>query len=288
MPSERLVECQDCGYRWESGAENPRCAKSDCGRSRNVEPVADDLDRDDDLDDDQDQPVEDVEETPDEGGDAEPGRGTPSGESDEDTDPDNGSGGYTPAFQTQQTRTDTARERATTTDEDVREAVDDAGQDDGDQDGDQDDDQDGSDQQPSGPDELPEIDPETLKPAIEATFGLAATQRGDHWDVDEDEAMKLAEGWTPVINHYAPHVLRQYTEVGAALIVTYTVLAPRLAEDKRLADLEEKAAEDTDASGSVREPRIEEAGEGIDVEIEDSSETSDPAEAAPVGGYANV
>lgn len=217
MTEKRLVECQDCGYRWKSSAAEPRCSKSECGRSRNVEAVADDLDDD-------------------------PGQG----------------------------------------DRDEPEPVED------DQEDDDEDDQEDSDQQPSGPDELPEIDPETLEPALKATFNLAATNRGDHWELDDEEAEKLAEGWCPVINHYAPHFLRQYTELGAAVIVTYTVVGPRLAEDKKLAELEEKATDDE--TGTVRRQRTEEddAVEIDELPDEEQTPASEAGEESQIGGYAAV
>lgn len=271
MPSNRLVECLDCGYRWESSAASPRCSKSDCGRSRNVEPVADDVDDDDEPD----EANQDGDARPDGGGDT--GRGVPGGETDDD-EPEN-AGGYTPAFETTQTRTDTTRSTASPTDE-----ADEA-------DDDEEPDADGDDEQVEpASDDLPDLDPEQLVPALEATFGAAATKRGDHWELDEDEAEQLAKGWTPVINHYAPHVFQQYTEVGAALIVTYTVLGPRLAEDKRLAEQAEKAAEDTDAEGTVREPRVSDVDdEQLDLGGEEI-ETDSPAEQTTedIGGYASV
>ena len=258
MASNRLVECQDCGYRWESSADNPRCSQSDCGRSRNVEDVADDLD--DDLDDEADdqldqQPVED--------------------DTDDDLDDGDDDGGrdaYTPAFESENVRTDTdpgspSSSTSTSTSTD-----------------DEDDEDDEASDGPSGPDEVPELDPEQLVPAFEASFNMVAVQRGQHWELSDDEAEQLAEGWTPVINHYAPYVMRQYTELGLAAMVTFSVVGPRLAKDKQLSQRAEKAAEDTDDSGTVRESTtVEDA-----VEDEQDGQTAAGSDSGPIGGFANV
>lgn len=48
MAEERLVECQVCGYRWESSAKTPQCTDPNdtCGRSRRVEEVQPDESQD--------------------------------------------------------------------------------------------------------------------------------------------------------------------------------------------------------------------------------------------------
>ena len=260
MASNRLVECQDCGYRWESSADNPRCSQSDCGRSRNVEDVADDLD--DDLDDEADDQLD--QQPVDEEIDDEP-------EPVEDDDDGSSRDAYTPAFESENVRTDTdpgspSSSTSTSTDED------------------EDDEDDEASSGPSGPDEVPELDPEQLVPAFEASFNMVAVQRGQHWELSDDEAEQLAEGWTPVINHYAPYVMRQYTELGLAAMVTFSVVGPRLAKDKQLSQRAEKAAEDTDDSGTVRESTtVEDA-----VEDEQDGQTAAGSDSGPIGGFANV
>jgi len=264
MASERFVECQDCGYRWDSTAEDPRCPKSDCGRSRNVDAVADEADDEQDGDDLEDEP------------EADEGNNSQSGSIDEDSEPDDSeqsdSDGYTPAFSTKTTRKDTARSTPTDADED-----------DGDRD-DEGDDEEATDADPSTDAEIPELDPEQLVPALNATFNVAAKRRGDHWELDDedDEAEQLAEAWTPVINNYAPHVMREYTEIGAAVLVTYTVLGPRLAKDAEIKKREEKAAEDTTDSGTVRKARTEEP----DTEAQADEQQTDAD--AEIGGFAAV
>jgi len=262
MASERLVECQDCGYRWESSADSPRCSKSDCGRSRNVEPVADDVD-------DQDE-SEDVEQTVDDD------RPEPDPVDDELEDDQGDEDGYSPAFETTQTRSETEP----TAPDDVE----------GDQDGREEESTSSSSDdgpEPEGPDEVPELDPETLETAFSATFDAVAISRGDHWKLDDDESEQLAEGWTPVINHYAPYLFKQYTEVGVAVMITAGIVGPRVVEDREQAKREAKAEEDTEQTGTVREPRIEMEEEPIDQEPDIEQEPA-PAETATAGGYANV
>jgi len=253
MAEKRLVECQDCGYRWESGADSPRCAKSDCGRSRNVEPVEDDADDpveqepvedavDDDLEDDA---VED--------------------------DADDGEG-YTPAFEASTVRTGAERGNpgsSTSTD---------------DEDDDEDDGSSSTDEQPEGPDEVPDIDAEQLKPAIDATFNMLAVSRGEHWKLDDDEAEQLADGWTPVMNHYAPIILKENALIVTAAITSYGVLAPRLAKDRELAEQDERQAVDDEAdAGSVRQAVVEDT-----VEDEQPDEQTPSSNGAAPGGYASV
>ena len=193
---------------------------------------------------------------------------------DDDPEPDDGDS-YTPAFETATTRKDVDRGTPTPTG--------------GDGDGDEQDADEGDDEEePEGEGDIPDLDPEQLKPALEATFGMVAVERGDHWELDEEEAEKLAEGWCPVINHYAPYFLRQYTEVGAAAIITFTVVGPRLAEDREQARREEAESVDDEAgAGTVREPRVEEDTDPVDDAVDEqqpaTTETTDE-----VGGYASV
>lgn len=276
MTEERLVECQDCGYRWESSAENPRCSKADCGRSRNVEDVADDLDGEDES--------EEIDETS--STDMDPSDEQAEEATDTEPDEEDEGGGYTPAFETEQTRTDTERAARSTSststdEEDEQEDADDEAE------------VQESEEASSGPStdaEIPELEPEQLVPAFEATFNVAATKRGDHWELDDDEAQQLATGWCPVINHYAPHMLREHTVLGAAIITTYGVLGPRLAKDAELAEQDERQAErqrDTEA-GSTR--YVEDEGDGLDLggQLDEEDSTEQTSEEAAPGGYAAV
>ena len=227
------------------------------------EPVDDSTDEQDAVDDDlDDEPVEDEDAVEDE------------------QDGDDDGGGYTPAFEASQVRTDADRQTPTSTsdeDEDTDESTDDSTDEDGD---------DSTDEQPEGEGEIPDLDPDQLKPALDATFSMVAVNRGEHWKLDDEEAEKLAEGWCPVINHYAPHFMKEYTELGAAAMITFSVMAPRLAEDRRQAEQarREEEAEETAEAGTVRQARTEEDTDTVDAAVDEQQ--TDAAEAP--GGYASV
>lgn len=263
MSEGRKVECQDCGYRWNSTADKPRCPKAECGRSRNVTPV-------EDLPDD----GQDTADKPDDDADVEE-----STESDTSTEDE----GYTPGFQSVVNRSDYVDDDrpdppSSSDDEDVDDVEDEDGE-----------------QPVPDPDELPELEPEQLEMGIDVMFDMAARRRGPHWGLDdmpdsskyETEAEALAIAWTPVVNHYAPYLFRQYTEVGIALMCTASIMAPRLAEDRRLAEQEDAEQRDDQAStGSerVRQPVVEEedSGPSFDVDDREPTDTSN----IDIGGYA--
>jgi len=261
MTDARLVECQDCGYRWESSASSPRCSKADCGRSRNVEPVEDEpTDEDDEADDLDDDPVDDPVDD--------------SVEQDDDGD----DGGFTASFKSREQTADHVDAETPDLDDDL-----DDEDDDGEQDGD-----DGKDADPA--EDVPDLDPEQLETGFDLTFDVIANQRGEHWrlDDDADEAEKLAKAWTPVMNHYAPVLFRQHTEVGVALIATVSIIGPRLAEDKRLAEQEaerERAARDGEP-GEPRESTVVEDDDAVDDAQDWGAPDDEPTETQ--SGWANA
>lgn len=282
MVEKRLVECQDCGYRWESTAESPRCAKAECGRSRHVEPVHD---RDETTDEDD----EDARPAPSAEMDAEPAEPIEDDEDDEQDD-EQADEGYTPAFTSSSVRKDSEPEEPEPIEADE----------DGDReqsrsrsrsepDRDEADDRDEQEPEPAEAEPRPaeiELDPETLEPAIDTTFQIAANRRGPHWELEDDEAGLLADSWCPVLNHYAPAMMREHTIVGVALLATYSVVGPKLSEDRKLREIEEADREDTEPTNSLREPVIEDADEEPAERIEETP--SDPERNGAVGGYANV
>lgn len=283
MTESRTVECQDCGYRWESSAADPRCSKSTCGRSRNVEPVEDDLDDEPDEGDRDDEP-EALDSQMDPADDLDD-------DLDDEQDADDDEGGFTAAFESVNQTADvepSTPEPSTSTDED-----------DGDEQ-DADDEDSGSD----GPDpaeDVPEIDPEQLAVAFDVTFDMAADRRGDHWALDDGEDMKLGKAWAPVLNTYAPTLFAEHTEVGIAVMCTFAVVAPKLAEDRELAELrkqQERAAQDGEP-GEVREPDTGSTEWTPPTEEPDEQESQTPEwpdaegdganrQAATAGGYENV
>lgn len=258
-----LVECQDCGYRWESSADSPRCSKADCGRSRNVEPVeqaADEPDEDDSQD-----PVDD---------DAEHVEAEPVEDDDDQDDADDG-GGFAAAFESREQAADLRDEPSPPTDDDQDDDADEQA----------DDDADGT----PDPEDIPDINPEQLEAGFTVTFDLIANRRGEHWELAEredgkDEAEQLAEVWTPVLNHYAPYLFKKHTEVGVAVLASATILAPRLAEDRRQAEQREREEQDR-RDGEPGEPREPEPVEDADIGTEWTDE-QDAEQTA--GGYANV
>lgn len=179
---------------------------------------------------------------------------------------DNEDGGYTPAFTTETVEKETDQ-RPPIPEEPI----------------DQDDDQDGDRDEPAEatPADL-ELDAETLEPALETTFVMIANRRGPHWELENGESEHLADAWTPVLNHYAPSVVREHTVVGVAVLSTFAIVAPRMAEDRALSQHEHARAEDDQPTDSIREPVIEEPDE------ETIEEPSEPEKNGAVGGYANV
>lgn len=273
--SSRLVECQDCGNRWDSTASRPRCSKAECGRSRNVEPVADDPAGDDAGDVEPEELEAELEEDRPDPGDEE--------KADRKSGEDPGDGddaSYSPGFEVRDVRTQDDTERAAPEAPTSDEAADD---------------DEGEDEGFSGdPEDIPEIDPEQLEPGFRITFRQLARRRGEHWhledadarDADKGEAEELAAAWAPVINHYAPHIFREYTELGMALVVTVSVVGPRYMTDRQLEELAEKRAEDDEATDGAVEP------ETVDTEPERDpdavADAAEPDEEELAGAFAKV
>lgn len=261
MTEKRTVECQDCGYRWESSATNPRCSKSDCGRSRNVEAV------DGDRDDDPDESTSSV--------DSDELTETTQVEDDDDLedDVDDGGGGFTASFESidQRTETDDADLDLDALGSTSQEDEDDADQEASD------------DEQGAEPaEDVPELDPEQLEAAFSLTFDVVDQQQRADWTLDDDEAAKLGKAWAPVANEYMPYMLAEHTEIGIAVVCTASIVMPRLARERTLADREEQEArEAANGEAEIREP------EPVDDEPSTTIETTDTA-APDTGGYANV
>lgn len=281
MSEKRLVECQDCGYRWESSADRPRCSKSACGRSRNVEAVHGD---DGDQDDGDDEAEPELGESEDDEGNDDSGS-TDDGGSDDSTpesSENGGSDGFTPTFETVESgwtpgESDDDGPDLDAPDLEEHGDEDRADEDDGDQ-------EDGDDEEEADPaEEVPELEPEQLEVAFGTTFDLLANQRGDYWELDDDEQEKLAKAWCPVANQYAPHLLRTHTPVAIAAVCTVSIVAPRLQEDRERAKLEaaEERAERDGEPGSVRR--------AAETDSPDPEEDSEQAEAATsMGGYSDL
>ena len=253
MTEKRTVECQDCGYRWESSAANPRCSKADCGRSRNVEPV-DAVEDDDDADEPEpDEPADD-----DRDDEPEP---EPDDETEPETPEDGEGDGYTPRFETRKNRAEDVADAADDPDGEVWTA-------------DEPEPEDEADAEEEDDEDVPELEPEDLEPMMAVAFDMAATRRGDHWELQEDEAERLSEAWVPVMNQYAPHVLREHYAITVAGMATVAVLRPRLKEDKRQQEKEEAKARD---DASLTKPDADEE-ESDAIAVEATAETTDTTE----------
>lgn len=240
MADGRLVRCRECGHEWTSTADDPRCSdpNDECGRAR-----ADVVDENADSN-----------ESPDD---------TASRTDSTDSPDDSDSDGWTPIFETKDERTGSG---------DVADAPSIETDDDGDDDGESSSDDDGPDA------EIPELDAEDVRPFLVTMFGgppesgdepipgYMSQQRGRHWAMRDHELNQLSRAYARVGNKYLPYLLQEYTVEGLALITTATVIAPRLQEDRRRAEREEKRARDTEANtGNVRS----------DTTGSDSSTTSD-------------
>jgi hypothetical protein len=258
VTGKRTVECQDCGYRWDSSASDPRCSKSECGRSRNVEPVKDD--------------------STEIGDDGEPVEDDSTEIEDDESDTDDG---FKAAFESVNQRADV--DPTADTSPPTRTSDDDEDSDDSDDDA-----SDG----PDPAEDVPEIDPEQLTVAFDVTFDFAADRRGEHWKLDDGEGQKLGKAWAPVLNTYAPRLFAEHTEVGIAVMATFAVVAPKLAEDRELQKLREQQqrAEQDGEPGEVREP----TDGSTEAEATDTPEWPDEQgdganrDAATAGGYDNV
>lgn len=244
MQESRRVECKDpdCGYTWESTADDPRCPDPDsiCGRSRAREVGDPDADADGDLD-------EGEESVPD---------------TSEETDEERGL-----SFLTREVRTDAGGESQSPPSRDR-----------GDTDDESDADADGDDSDEDDEEiELPELEAEDIRPMFEFAFGaqdgtensadpvdgFLSRSRGAHWRMKDRELDQLSRAWARVGNKYAPYLLAEYSVEGMALITTAMIVMPRVQEDKRREELAEAQERDD------RPPTETEETDGADAEIDE-------------------
>lgn len=83
--------------------------------------------------------------------------------------------------------------------------------------------------------------PEDMKRATDAlamTFAavgaILADRRGEHWRMKDEECQTLAGPWAAVLAPYLPRVGAAMPLV-SALVITWTVVQPRITEDRRQA-----------------------------------------------------
>lgn len=203
------VRCLDCGHEWETVAEYPQCSdpNDECGRSRNVEPIAEI-----------------------EGGDG--------GMSERDPEPSGDSqaeGGWSPVFETQEEETETVEDMSFSEEPEIEDhdLGFGAGDTDSDPGGDSDPDE-GAEPSP------PQLEPEDIEFFVKTPFDMAAKSRGDHWELGEDELTQLSHAYCRVGNKYLPYMMAEHAPEVMAALTTMAVVGPRLAEDKANEEQEQK------------------------------------------------
>lgn len=109
--------------------------------------------------------------------------------------------------------------------------------------------------------EMPELDPGDIEMLVDTSFTVLANQRGEHWELEENEVEKLSEAWTPVANKYAPYMMAEHMVEVTAILTTVTVVVPRLqedAEDESESESESEEAEFVDeGAGESVEPQAD-------------------------------
>ncbi len=87
--------------------------------------------------------------------------------------------------------------------------------------------------------------------------GVVAPMRGSHWNMTEQECRSLGNAYGAVLDKYFPN-LSMGAEV-TALVVTVTVVGPRIAKDMEIAAMQNNGAT---AGGEPSEPTAEDAANG--------------------------
>lgn len=286
MSEQRKVRCLDCGYEWKSSASDPRCSKSDCGRSRNVEPVTD-LDEPDDANDEVD---DDLGEQVDGADDP---REAVSMEDDEvqeakdevaeqvedaaDDASDDGDG-YEPMFKSRRKTVEQSERTQSSSSGDTA-------------DPDEDEDADSDEQEADADDATPEVEPEEMAVIFETTMSVIDTRMLTDWELEEDEAEKLGRAWCPVANKWLPHLFRQHSVEAAAVIATASLFGPKFAAEQKARKQKAQQEDATEATGGeVREPdAVEQEVDGPDWEVDAAEvEVEDETDEQLTGAYAKA
>jgi len=214
------VRCLDCGHEWETVADYPQCSDPDdeCGRSRNVEPIAE-------LEGEQsgEHPHAGMSER-------DP---APSGDSHEQSGQDSD---WSPLFDAQESETEPVEDMSMSEAPEIEGMADpEAGPDET------------ADPTESADVDLPELEPEDIELFVKTPFDMAAKSRGEHWELGDDELTQLSHAYARVGNKYAPYVMKEHAPEAMAAITTVAVVGPRVAEDKAQEKEQEKAEKDTEA-----------------------------------------
>jgi hypothetical protein len=226
------VECQDCGHSWDSSAKKPRC-KCD---SYDV--------------------VEIGEESPEESGESTEEISNDSPESSNETEPSGDSGSEESGglslglFETEENDTGDVADDPPELGGGEESSEESGESTEGDDDPDA---------------EIPELDPEDIRPFFELAFGeqdpeeydqpqdgILSRRQGEHYRMKEYELDRLSKSWSRVANKYAPYLMAEYTVEGMAVMTTAMIMMPRIREDQRRKERAERAATD-DSSGAAEE-----------------------------------
>ncbi len=99
-----------------------------------------------------------------------------------------------------------------------------------------------------------------VKPLFAWPFEVMADKRGDHWRLTDENQDKLSYAGLVVLLKYLPGFMIQFKEEIMLLVVAGTIIATRVAEDKKLAaSRSAKLRGDGDSGVGKDDPR-EEAG----------------------------
>lgn len=221
MAESREVRCLDCGHEWNCRADYPQCAdpNDECGRSRNVEPIAG-------LEGSRDRDPETA------------------GESHTETETETETGQWSPVFETAETETEPVEDMSMSEPPELGD--DPTGDGPGDSLATEADAGDGESPEFETED-LPELEPEDIELFVKTPFDVAAKSRGDHWELDDDELGQLSHAYCRVGNKYAPYLMKEHAPEILAAVTTVAVVGPRVAEDKEQADDGDEPSVDAEA-----------------------------------------
>jgi len=257
MTEATEYECNDCGHTFESIQEYPQCGLSDC-RSRNLT----ETESDDGSDPSPEQPQQSGERM-DDGSDGHGGatKDSPDDPTNESEDQEGDGDEWTPLFDTEETdeRDDEPEEYSPPTG--------------------------GESEGGSTGVTPPSLNAEDLQPIIDSSFDAVADRRGEHWKLSDDESERMADAYAALGQKYVPYMLAEHTVELTAVVVTGTIVLPRLQTDKDQSDSEDEThGEQTDdgTEGSVAD------FDRADSLIEDRGSPSGPDADATTGAWANV
>lgn len=91
----------------------------------------------------------------------------------------------------------------------------------------------------------------TISMAVSIGSQFVAAARGSHWEIPEKDAKPVGEAWAIVAAPYASQI-EQKLPWAMAILMTWQVIAPRLAVDKQIADERNRAKEGSESATPER------------------------------------